>query len=117
MENRKTIVRVSASFEQDKELFNWLKKYATHSDEHFAYWDEFAFTTEDLPECDGILILNTPLHKITTTCFPENVIAFMMEPGILGHGSITMDTGHYILTELTISARTTQLYGTILILR
>lgn len=82
MENSKTIVRVSASFEQDKALFSWLKRYATHCDEHFAYWDEFAFTTQDLPECDGVLILNTPLHKISTTCFRENVIAFMMEPGI-----------------------------------
>ncbi|MGC4100696.1 glycosyltransferase family 10 domain-containing protein [Ferruginibacter sp.] len=81
MENKK-IIQVSASFEQGAALFSWLKKFAQHSDEQFAYWDEFAFTTNSLPECDGILVLNNPSQKINTRCFPENVLAFMMEPGI-----------------------------------
>jgi hypothetical protein len=76
------IIRVNASFEQGKNLFDWLKKYAKHVDEHFVYWDEFAFTVEDLPECDAILIFNSPSKKIQADCFPENVLAFMMEPGV-----------------------------------
>lgn len=73
---------VNASFDQCRELFSWLKKYAKHSDEYFLYWDEFAFTVQDLPECDAVLIFNNPSKKIETICYPENVIAFMMEPGV-----------------------------------
>lgn len=80
--NNKKIVLVSASFDKGKEFFIWLKKYAKHSDDQFLYWDEFAFTVEIVPECDAVLIFNTPSQKIETLCFPENVIAFMMEPGI-----------------------------------
>jgi Glycosyltransferase family 10 (fucosyltransferase) C-term len=78
----KIIVCVSASFEQKEELLATLKKYSQYSDERFTYWDEFAFTTELLTECDAVLVFNTPFEKIQTTCFPENNIAFMMEPGI-----------------------------------
>jgi Glycosyltransferase family 10 (fucosyltransferase) C-term len=78
----KIIVCASASFEQKEELLATLKKYSQYSDERFAYWDEFAFTTELMPECDAILIFNMPFEKIQTTCFLENNIAFMMEPGI-----------------------------------
>lgn len=76
------IVMVDASFEQGASLFAWLKKYAKQSDDQFVYWDEFAFTTEALTECDALLIFNNPSEKIDTICFPENVIAFMMEPGV-----------------------------------
>jgi len=82
MHNKKIIVKVSASFAREKELLAWLKKFANSSDDNFAYWDEFAFTTAALNECDALLILNNPSEKITTTCFPENVLAFMMEPGV-----------------------------------
>jgi len=77
-------VRVSASFEQGKHLFDWLKKYAKHYDDRFAYWDEFMFTTDELPECDALLIFNNPSQKIEVNCFPETVTAFMMEPGVYG---------------------------------
>jgi len=80
--DKKIIIRVSASFEEGEQLFTWLKRYAKSWDDHFLYWDEFAFTTEALPECDGILVFNNPSEKIETNCFSENVIAFMMEPGI-----------------------------------
>ena len=79
---KKIIVRIDASFEQGKELFAWLKRYAKHSDDQFVYWDEFAFSVEHLPECDALLIFNNPSKKIETVCYPENVIAFMMEPGV-----------------------------------
>jgi len=82
MMNSKMIVRIDASFEQGEALFTWFAKYAKHNDKQFAYWDEFAFTTDPLPECDAILVFNNPSQKIQTTCPPENVIAFMMEPGI-----------------------------------
>ena len=82
MENNKIIVRVDASFEQGKKLFAWLKRYAKHNDEHFVYWDEFAFSVEFLPECDAVLVFNNPSEKIEAVCYPENVLAFMMEPGV-----------------------------------
>ncbi len=82
MTKGKTIVCVSSSFEQKEELLKTIKKYAQFWDERFAYWDEFAFTTEILPECDALLVLNTPGEKIYTSCYPEKVIAFMMEPGV-----------------------------------
>jgi len=81
MINNKTIVCVSASFENKEQLFQTLKKYAQASDQRFACWDEFAFTTELLPECDALLILNSPSQIIQTKCYPEKVIALMMEPG------------------------------------
>ena len=81
MEKKKIIVRVDASFEQGSSLFAWLKKYAAHYDDRYIYQDEFAFTTEPLDECDALLIFNNPSVKINTLCYPENVIAFMMEPG------------------------------------
>lgn len=79
--DNKLIVVVNASFEQGAALFNWLKRYAKHYDQKFVYWDEFAFTVEFLPECDAILIFNNPSEIIRTNCYPENVLAFMMEPG------------------------------------
>jgi Glycosyltransferase family 10 (fucosyltransferase) C-term len=78
----KIIVCVSASFEQKEELLTTIKKYSQCADERFGCWGEFAFTTEILPECDAILIFNSPFEKISVTCFPENNIAFMMEPGV-----------------------------------
>lgn len=79
---KKIIVKVNASFERGASLFEWLKRYAKHSDDKFVYWDEFAFSVESLAECDAILVFNNPSEKIHTICFPENVIAFMMEPGV-----------------------------------
>jgi len=79
---KKIIVRIDASFEQGKELFAWLKRYAKHSDDQFVYWDEFAFSVDRLPDCDALFIFNNPSEKIGTVCYPENVIAFMMEPGV-----------------------------------
>jgi hypothetical protein len=79
--DKNKIVIVNSSFEQGESLFNWLKKYAKHSDQKFVYWDEFAFTVDFLPECDAILVFNNPSQKIKTNCYLENVVAFMMEPG------------------------------------
>jgi hypothetical protein len=82
MTKNKTIVCVSASFEKKEELFSTLKKYGQSADDHFTFLDEFAFTTDILPECDALVIFNTPGENIQTLCYPENVIAFMMEPGL-----------------------------------
>jgi hypothetical protein len=82
MENKKIIVQINSSFARGKELLEWLKKFSIHSDDDFIYWDEFAFTTAALSECDALLILNNPSEKIATTCYPENVLAVMMEPGV-----------------------------------
>ena len=82
MTKDKTIVCVSASFEQGEVLLKTIKKYAQYSDKRFAYWDEFAFTADLLPDCDALLIFNTPAENIHTFCHPERVIAFMMEPGV-----------------------------------
>lgn len=73
---------VNASFEQGARLFEWLRRYAMQSDERFVYWDDFAFTVDRLPECDAVLIFNNPSERIETCCYPENIIAFMMEPGV-----------------------------------
>jgi len=78
----KKMVRVDASFEKGRSLFEWLKKYARASDDHFLYWDDYAFTTAPLAECDALLIFNNPSEPIETQCFPETVVAFMMEPGV-----------------------------------
>lgn len=82
MHDKKLVVRISASFEQEEQLFSWLKRYAKSWDETYLYWDEFAFTTKPFPECDAVIIFNNPSGKIETICCPENIIAFMMEPGI-----------------------------------
>lgn len=79
---KKIIVRINASFEQGEGLFEWLKRYARQSDDRFVYWDEFAFSVDNLPECDALIVFNNPSERIETICFPENVIAFMMEPGV-----------------------------------
>jgi len=81
MTQDKTIVCISASFENKEQLFQNLKKYAQISDKRFACWDEFAFTTELLSECDALLVFNTPFEKIRTKCYAEKLVAFMMEPG------------------------------------
>ena len=82
MTSEKMIVCVTASFENKEELFTTLKKYSQYNDEHFAYWEKFAFTPEIMPDCDAILVFNTPHETIRTFCDPQKVIAFMMEPGI-----------------------------------
>jgi hypothetical protein len=61
---------------------NEISKYAVSRDDRFAHWQEYAFTTESLPECDALVIFNTPFEEITTICDPGKVIAFMMEPGV-----------------------------------
>ena len=82
MTNKQLTVLVNASFQQGASLFEWLKRYAKYSDDKFVYWDEFAFSASHLTECDALLIFNNPSEKVNTICFPENVIAFMMEPGV-----------------------------------
>ncbi|MBS1509602.1 MAG: hypothetical protein JST86_02080 [Bacteroidetes bacterium] len=76
------IIFVSASFLQGNALLQWLRRYATHYDDVFVYWHECAFTTNELPEYDAVLVLNTPSALIKTKCFPEMTLAFMMEPGV-----------------------------------
>ncbi len=80
--DKKIIVTINASFEKGESLFTWLRRYAKQSDDQFVYWDEFAFSVDRLPECDALLIFNNPSEKIETVCYPENVVAFMMEPGV-----------------------------------
>ncbi|MBC7949415.1 MAG: hypothetical protein H7Y42_16130 [Chitinophagaceae bacterium] len=82
MRNDRIIVAVTASFENKEELLHTLKKYAQRTDDQFAYWDEFAFTTEIPGECDAVLVLNSPGSPLETLCESNKVIAFMMEPGI-----------------------------------
>ena len=82
MDDKKLIVKIDASFSKGRTLFDAVKKYAKHTTEQFAWWDEFAFTVDELPEYDALLIFNNPSAKTETTCYPENVIAFMMEPGV-----------------------------------
>jgi hypothetical protein len=81
MTKNKFTVCVSASFCNKEDLLTEIKKYALNSDKSSAYWDEFVFTTELLPECDAVLVFNTPFEKIKTSCDPAKLIAFMMEPG------------------------------------
>lgn len=82
MEQKKCIVKVNASFAVGRELFAFIKKYAQHSNDTFAFWDEFAFTTTAIPESDALLIFNQPSEQLHINCDPGKVIAFMMEPGI-----------------------------------
>lgn len=75
-------VLVSASFADNDALFSWLKKYGRHSDERYIYFDEFAFTSYPSEDIDAILVFNTPAAPITIAAQPQQVIAFMMEPGV-----------------------------------
>lgn len=78
------VVRVYSSFAEGEELFAMLKKYAKHSDETFAFWDDFAFTINPDIEADACLVFNSPGETLNLKCYPEWVVAFMMEPGIKG---------------------------------
>jgi hypothetical protein len=114
MTENRMIVGVSASFEEKNALFDWLKRYARHYDAHFAYWDEFAFTTALLPEYDALLILNTPHEKINARCDPGKIIALMMEPGIkTKHPWMFKHLEQYstIYSPLAISAHTIPSHG------
>ncbi len=82
MDPAKLIVKVTASFAEGDKLFAFLKRYAQHSDGHFAFWDEFAFTTSGITEADAILVFNQPSEEIKIQSDPGKLIAFMMEPGI-----------------------------------
>lgn len=61
---------------------HWLQKYAQRCDGKYCFWDEYAFTTDQPSACDAVLIFNTPYEKIRVQCYNENVLAFMMEPGV-----------------------------------
>ncbi len=114
MINDKFIVCVSASFEKKEALLNTIKKYSQHSDERFAYWDEFAFTTDILPECDALLVFNSPGENIRASCCPEKVIAFMMEPGIISeHPWMFRNLEQYykVYSPLVQSLNTVQSHG------
>ena len=114
MEEKKTIVLVSASFYKGDELFAYLKKYSKKSDGQFVYWDEFAFTLENLSDYDAVLIMNNPSEKMEITCFPENVIAFMMEPGFrVEHVWMFKKLQQYatVYSPLQNSANTVQSHG------
>jgi hypothetical protein len=80
--NKARIVCVSASFCKGPELFKWLQRFGNSFDNNYIYYRDFAFSTEILRECDAILVLNNPSAIINTVCPPENLIAFMMEPGV-----------------------------------
>lgn len=114
MADKKLVIRVAASFAEKDELFSWLRKYASHYDQHFAYWDEFAFTADELSEVDGILVFNTPKKKVTTNTFRDWIIAFMMEPGIAGeHPWMFRELDQYnkVFSPLTNSGNTVQSHG------
>ena len=81
MTKEKKIVFVSASFDEPANLFSWLKRYGRSADEKFVYLDEFAFTPFPCDESDAILVFNTPRQPILMKCYPEQTMAFMMEPG------------------------------------
>jgi hypothetical protein len=113
MEKRITVL-VDASFEKDDKLFAWLKRYGQHSDDDFIYWNEFAFTTARLPEYDAVLILNHPSKKIQTSCYPEKLIAFMMEPGDIAlHPWMykNMDQYSRVFSPITNAANTVLSHG------
>jgi hypothetical protein len=76
------IVYVTANFAGKNELFKWLKRYAPKSDEHFVFWDNFSFTTDELDEYDAVLVLNTPEKNLSIVTDPGRTIAIMMEPGV-----------------------------------
>ena len=82
MPGNKTIVRVNTFFYTKEELFSFIRRFAQYSDDRFAYWDDFAFTTEEIPECDALLVFNNPSEVIKIICNPAKLIAFMMEPGV-----------------------------------
>ncbi len=75
-------VKVDANFLAGNDLFDWIKKYAQSYEGGYAYWDEFAFMTDDLDETDAILVFNTPSKPVSMISDPARVVAFMMEPGI-----------------------------------
>jgi len=82
MAGEKKLIRVVASFAHGQALFDEISKYAHARDEQWAYWDEFAFTTRDIAQADGLLVFNHPGRELSLCCDPAAVIAFMMEPGI-----------------------------------
>jgi hypothetical protein len=114
MGNKKKIVFISASFAKAGVLFDWIKKFSKKSDDHFVYWDEFAFTTESLLDYDAILIFNNPSEKILANSFPEKIMAFMMEPGCMDeHPWMFKNLEQYatVYSPLQNSANTTQSHG------
>lgn len=114
MSNTRALVQVSASFANPKELFEWLKKYGDSSDEQYIYKDEFAFTSFPGQECDALLVFNTPSDKIQTHCYPERLLAFMMEPGIKNlHPYMFRDLDQYasVYSPLANSKNTVQSHG------
>ncbi len=76
------IVLVNANFNQGDKLFAFIKKFAKHSDSHFSYWDEFAFTVDNRPEANALLVFNNPSESIDIACDQGKILAFMMEPGV-----------------------------------
>jgi hypothetical protein len=76
------IIYVTANFAGKDELFKWLKRYALKSNEHFAFWNSFSFTTDELVEYDAVLVLNTPEKRLSIVSDPGRTIAIMMEPGV-----------------------------------
>ena len=110
----KFIVCVNASFEGREALMSTIRKYSQYSDERFGYWDEFAFTSQRLTECDAILTFNTPFEKISVTCFRENNIAFMMEPGVRWRHPWMfkeLDQFHKVYSPIQQSANTVLSHG------
>lgn len=110
----KIIVKVNANFDRRDALFTWIKKYAQSYNDTFAFWDEFAFTVADMPETDALVVYNNPSEKIGLVCYPEKVIAFMMEPGIY-HEQPWMFKGldkyAKVYSPLNNSANTIQSHG------
>jgi hypothetical protein len=80
--HKKIIVKVNANFDKGPALFEWLKKFGQTHNHAFVFWNEYAFTTDDIPAPDALLILNNPSEKISLVCDPGRLVALMMEPGV-----------------------------------
>ncbi|MES2372750.1 MAG: glycosyltransferase family 10 [Bacteroidota bacterium] len=78
----KIIVKVNANFDRGSALFDWLKKFGQKHDNSFVFWNEYAFTTDDIPGSDALLVFNNPSEEIHITSDPDKSLAFMMEPGV-----------------------------------
>jgi hypothetical protein len=77
-------VYVTGNNPDKKQLEGFVRRLSERTDEHYCYYGDMALTINNEPEFDGAIVINGVTQKEAIQTVKQNVVAFMMEPGIKG---------------------------------
>lgn len=107
-------IYVTGNNPDKKQIESFLSRFCDHYDENYFYFENLALTTQNKEAFDGALVINGVMEPETINVIPENIVAFMMEPGIKGeHRWMYTKLGQYgkVISPVNFSPNTITEHG------